>query len=287
MRAVRRRWAAVSIVGVLITTSRIAHATALIEWGGVDRPLWVVAGVVGALALIWRKVELGAATAIYALGFAKLLKWVLVVELGLELVARAFDGFADGARTLLTLWGAGQAGLLVFLWGCTTGHERAQWDGRGARPRAPVWENLPTKGAPPDQGRTLAKVAWMPKEPSCPAELVAVTVPPGLLTERLWWQALSERVRLMAVAAGPDATYQACRTLGPDVAWTRDPDEAGQCLVEGNLNLRIRLRTAMKTTQFPVSVAEGDPDALAAIEESDLQGWAELAAAELSAANVE
>jgi hypothetical protein len=127
----------------------------------------------------------------------------------------------------------------------------------------------------------------MPKQVACPAELIAVMVPLGPVSERAWWAALSERVRVMAVAAGPDATYQACRTLGPDVAWTRDPEEAGQCLVEGNFNLRSRLHMAMEETGFPITVTQGDADALAAIEDSDLRLWADLALAEQSPTNFE
>jgi hypothetical protein len=131
------------------------------------------------------------------------------------------------------------------------------------------------------------EVAWMPKQIMAPAELLVVRVKPGVISEEQWWDALSDRVRAMAVAAGPEATSQASRTLGMDVAWTSDPNEAGQCLVEGNWNLRTHLKLAIQENEFPAVVKEGDADAMEAIEDTDLQSWAELAAAQVSASSLE
>jgi hypothetical protein len=275
--------------GALVLASSIAHAVGIIEMPeryGRSYPDWLVWAIIGSLALIGRRGDFRELTAIYAGGFTKFLNWCFWIEIAFELIARVAHGDPQGMRTLLIVWGAGQAGLFIFLSGCKRGQEQADRD----RLR-PKMTSSTAKNATADKSvaceNVLREVAWMPKQIVAPAELLVVRVQPGVITEQQWWDALSDRVRAMAIAAGPEATSHASRTLGMDVAWTSDPNEAGQCLVGGNWNLRTHLTLAMQEDEFPAIVKEDDADAVEAIEETDLQSWAELAAAQVSASSLE
>jgi hypothetical protein len=257
----------------------------MVDWFSAERPAWFAFLALGALAFVVRKMQYTDATTQYGHGAAKFLAWVFCLEVLFEVVAQAVAGNAEGIRVLLIAWGAGQMGLLLFVMGCEAGQKRgalAHSLAAQVEARAPVGKSHPV--APP---AALREVAWMPRWIAAPAELTAVTLPPGEVDEGQWWDALSERVRKMALAAGPQATYRACRALGSDVAWTSVPHEAGQCLVEGNLNLRTRLRLAATQDGFPAVVNGSDADALAAVEQTELEGWAELARAQVSATNLD
>lgn len=119
-------------------------------------------------------------------------------------------------------------------------------------------------------------VAWSPKGYNAPIELIAVKIKQGKITQREWWEALSDRVNELAVQAGEQATLQACRDLG--LPETDDPSEAGQYLVLGNLNLRTHLDLAViDKPPFPARVGERNPEAQQAIDETDLASWVEHA----------
>ena len=120
----------------------------------------------------------------------------------------------------------------------------------------------------------MATVAWSPDGYLAPTELLAVRVPQGPITQRQWWEALADRVTELAIEAGPQPTQQACRSLGTPL--TSNPQEAGQFLVLGNLNLRTHLNLAMQRDPFPAT-AKANPQAEQAVNETDLESWVELA----------
>ncbi len=131
----------------------------------------------------------------------------------------------------------------------------------------------------------MALVAWSPEGYLAPTTLLAVMLPPGPVTERQWWEALADRVTKMAVEAGIEATEEACQML--DLAMPNEPEEAGQFLVLGNLNLLTHLDCAVIDKEpFPATVSH-NPDAQEAIEESDLMMWTELARIMVSASSLD
>lgn len=123
----------------------------------------------------------------------------------------------------------------------------------------------------------MYQIAWSPEGICAPIELIAVLVNAGPITERQWWEALSDRVTKMAMHEDPALTLWACRALGTDVGCTDNPREAGQYLVEGNLNLRTHLTlAAYDGDPFPAIAAE-QQEAREAIEACDLEMWVDLA----------
>jgi hypothetical protein len=277
-------------VGVLLSFQSLAYARAsyeAYESAGEPSAQAIVFGL-GSFAFLLRKSEYSKETRIYAAGFARLLNWMFWLAIFVIVVAKVANGFDTAGWRMLSVWGFGQFGLWAFTWGCNSAEQKV---GQAHYKPSPVGASSqvlqPPAVKPEPAARAFRRVAWRPKGMLAPPELVAVMLPPGRVTEAQWWDALADRVRAMATTAGPEATYTACRTLGMDVAWTSEPGEAGQCLVEGNWNLRTHLTLAMGDNQFPVAVEESDPDALLAIEDSDLQLWAELAAAQVSASSLE
>ncbi len=131
----------------------------------------------------------------------------------------------------------------------------------------------------------MALVAWSPQGYLAPMELLAAKVPAGQITKRQWWEALADRVTQMAIEAGPEMTAWACRVL--DLPETDDPTEAGEFLVMGNLNLRTHLNCAILDGEpFPATATE-QQEARAAIEETDLETWTDLAASMVSASSLD
>lgn len=123
----------------------------------------------------------------------------------------------------------------------------------------------------------MTLVAWLPPDVSADPELIAVLVPPGVITHSQWIDALADRVTNLAVAEVPELTAWASRYLGSDVGYTDDPQEAGECFVLGNWTLQEHLSVAMYNGDpFPCVAAE-DEGARDAIENSDFQLWIELA----------
>ena len=116
-------------------------------------------------------------------------------------------------------------------------------------------------------------------------ELTAVLVKAGEITEQAWLNALSDRVTQMAIESDNPAqeTEQACRYLG--LPATDNPQEAGQFLVEGNWNLQTFLTLAMENP-FPM-IAKESQEARQAIEETELESWAELAVSQVSESSLD
>jgi hypothetical protein len=132
-------------------------------------------------------------------------------------------------------------------------------------------------------GQRLEMLAWAPSGITAPIELTAVWIRAGLVTEQAWWQALSDRVTELAMQATRDEILRANSALGSDVASIKEPQAAGQVLVEGNLNLRTWISlSVLDESPFPAQVLESDPEAEEALSSVDLQSWAELARAQTS-----
>jgi len=123
-------------------------------------------------------------------------------------------------------------------------------------------------------------VPWCPKGMLASPGLIAVWVKPGAITESEWWEALVDRVTVLAEKAGPEQTLQACRALDTPMA---QPDWAGECLVRENWNLRSFINcSVIDESPFP-AVAEFEESAQSALEEvEDLDDWVSLAAAFVS-----
>lgn len=186
-------------------------------------------------------------------------------------------------KGLLVAWAIAKAAHALYICGMEAGlrieSDERRNDGAGG--------GLDTKHRPnrleqlslnaPDRV-TPRLVAWAPSGLSAPVELTAVRLPPGTATESQWWQALSERVSAMAKQAGEEQVRWACRVLGSDVGMAETTSEAGQVLVEGNLNLRTHLNLAvLDRSPFPASVSEPDPYLEEVLVEVDLEAWVELA----------
>jgi hypothetical protein len=118
---------------------------------------------------------------------------------------------------------------------------------------------------------------------SAPLELLAVRISPGLVTEKEWLEALADRVQELAEKAGPKASRQASKALGMPGG---DPEDAGQNLVLGNWNLQEFLRAAVIDKKVFPAKAEYDPEALKALQETNLQEWVDLAASQVSGSDL-
>jgi hypothetical protein len=93
---------------------------------------------------------------------------------------------------------------------------------------------------------------------------------------------------LVAKSPNPEqAAQQAARATGtvtPD-----QPNQAGQCLVQHNLELRtaIDLQIGYHSNPWPIKVMRGSLEVKQAMEETTLEDWSELAASMASASNLE
>jgi hypothetical protein len=122
-------------------------------------------------------------------------------------------------------------------------------------------------------------IAWCP--PGVEPELAGVMVPKGSSLEPGdWWMALADRVQQM-VDKEPDpdeAATWAAKALGrPGL---RDSRDAGEVLVERNLELRNALTldvTGQPKDPFPALANEESEDVRAAMAETDLELWINLA----------
>ena len=123
-------------------------------------------------------------------------------------------------------------------------------------------------------------VPWYPKGMLVEPGLVAVWIKPGEVTEREWLESLADRVQTMAEKAGPRSSRHASKVLGMPGG---DPEDAGQNLVLGNLNLRTFFNcSVIDESPFP-AIAEFDEAAEIAMQEVDnLLDWVECAAAFVS-----
>ena len=132
-------------------------------------------------------------------------------------------------------------------------------------------------------------MSWCP--PGLPPELAAVRVPKGSsLEEADWWAALADRVQEL-VDKEPDpegAATWAARALGrPGL---RDSQDAGEVLVQRNLELRTVLTLqAMEQPREPFpakALVEAAADARA-LQETDLEAWVQLAQERVSASSLD
>lgn len=121
----------------------------------------------------------------------------------------------------------------------------------------------------------MALVAWAPKGYAAPMELLVAKLPPGRVTEREWWEALSDRVSELAVKAGQEETQAAFQALG--TPGTARLQEAGQFLVLHNLVLMQELDLHQDSKPFPATVGEPTAEATEALQNVTLMGWVEQA----------
>ena len=118
-------------------------------------------------------------------------------------------------------------------------------------------------------------VAYYPKGILAPIGLLAVMVPVGEVTHKIWIEALSDRILDMVdLESNPQvAAEQACRAL--DCPSCSEPDQLGQYLVKGNLNLQTWINTSIISEEDPFSViaTEDNPKALKAVQSTNLKTW--------------
>ena len=130
----------------------------------------------------------------------------------------------------------------------------------------------------------MKQIAWYPNL-SAPPELTAVLLPQGQVSHKEWVQALSDRVSdLVLKEKDPQkAANEACLLLNlPSVD---EPNQLGESLVQGNLDLLTYLNVA-ELEENPYQKAEEKPEARKALEEVNLAQWVELAAAQVSESNL-
>ncbi|WP_128000194.1 GIY-YIG nuclease family protein [Piscinibacter defluvii] len=132
-----------------------------------------------------------------------------------------------------------------------------------------------------------ARVAWSP--PGMDPALAAVMVPRGELTEAQWWSALADRLTTM-VLKEPDpeaAMREAATALEAPVP--DSPEQAGETLLQHNLNLRTAMTLAVmaRTDPFPVQVSLGNSAASEALQATDLETWLEMASSMVSGSSLD
>lgn len=132
----------------------------------------------------------------------------------------------------------------------------------------------------------MALVAWAPKGMSVPMELVAVKLPLGPVTERQWWEALTDRVQELADKAREQETMQACKAL--NVQQPEYLNQAGQSLVLHNLNLRTHMDLAIfDEPPWPATVTENDPEIQEILEAQTLMDWVDHARSLVSSSDLD
>ena len=132
----------------------------------------------------------------------------------------------------------------------------------------------------------MALMAWSPEQAAAPMELVAVMVKPGVLTKKDWVEALADRVSNLARKVSPADLARVCAAMG--LPTEANPNQAGEVLVLGNLNLQTHLNLALaESSPFPVTVSSNNPDAQEAIERTDLTAWVDLALSQVSESSLD
>ena len=121
----------------------------------------------------------------------------------------------------------------------------------------------------------MNKVAYYPKGILAPIALLAVIVPVGVVTHKIWIEALSDRITDMVnMEPNPQqAAEQACSAL--DCPNCRDPNQLGHYIVEGNLNFQTWINNSFISTvdPFSASATADNPKALKAIQSTNLKTW--------------
>jgi hypothetical protein len=118
-------------------------------------------------------------------------------------------------------------------------------------------------------------VAYYPKGILAPIGLLAVMVPVGEVTHKIWIEALSDRILDMVdLESNPQvAAEQACRALDCPICY--EPNQLGQFIVGGNMNLMTWINNSIVSEEDPFSgyAADDDPKALEAIQNTNLEAW--------------
>jgi hypothetical protein len=121
----------------------------------------------------------------------------------------------------------------------------------------------------------MTLVAYCPKGILAPVELLAVMVPVGVVTKKIWKEALSDRISdMVELEPNPqDAAEEACRALDCPICF--EPNQLGQFIVEGNMNLMTWINTSIISKEDPFSAiaTEDNPKALKAIQSTNLKTW--------------
>jgi hypothetical protein len=120
-------------------------------------------------------------------------------------------------------------------------------------------------------------VAYCPAGMSDYVYLLAAKVPVGEVDERVWINALADRiVELAERESNPDiAAEWACKSLNCVM-----PDshiQLGQIIVLCNSDLRTHINLCFPDDPFPAFVEGNDEEALNAIEITDLEHWVHCA----------
>ena len=121
----------------------------------------------------------------------------------------------------------------------------------------------------------MTLVAYCPKGILAPVELLAVMVPVGVVTKKIWKEALSDRISdMVELEPNPqDAAEEACRALDCPICY--EPNQLGQFIVGGNMNLMTWINNSIVSEEDPFSgyAADDDPKALEAIQNTNLEAW--------------
>jgi hypothetical protein len=130
-------------------------------------------------------------------------------------------------------------------------------------------------------------LAWYPKGIVAPPELTAVSVKKGILDDKLWIEALSDRVTDLALKEEDPlkSAQQACQVL--NLPLVDEANQLGELIVKNNLNLRTNLNCLTNKEPFPAKVNESNPEAQLAMNETDLARWVDLAAAQVSVSDLD
>jgi hypothetical protein len=120
-------------------------------------------------------------------------------------------------------------------------------------------------------------VAFFPECYGAPTELLAALVPAGRITERIWEEALADRlVDLALKESDPEkATSWACRAL--DCPHTDDPHQIGEYIFCGNANFKTLINLSVfdldPIEYFPLVQEKDNQEAREAIENYGLFDW--------------
>lgn len=236
------------------------------------RSLVLIAGACGAMLCHEHKdlIAKGVTTNIESV--AKWLFRISLVLLALPIVAHLWGGWVDKTTGYMpfTIWACVRLAQGLYLSGVAFGTKHREHH-----------SNPPEQADIPSIKNRVELVAWAPKGMSVPLELIAVQLPPGPVTERQWWKALTDRVQELANKAGEKETDQACKALS--VPPPKYLHQAGQCLVLHNLNLRTHMNLAiLDESPWPATVTENDPEIQEILANQTLLDWVEHARALVS-----
>jgi len=120
-------------------------------------------------------------------------------------------------------------------------------------------------------------VAYYPRGMDDWIDLVAAKVPIGEVDDRVWINALSDRVvELAQRESNPDiAAEWACKSL--NCVLPANYSQLGQIIVLHNLELRTHINLSFNVDPFPEFVERDDEEALETIEAIDLEQWVQCA----------